>query len=193
MSDCPTSASLTQPPVPFFPACPPITRLSLFSHNTLSSPHSTPPLLLPMPTCRRKRVVLTEPSDALLQAAASDPAREVYYLQQTGEIFESYEYVSSPFPLTPPYILSRLIELMPRACPFIALNSFSARSRGRVVLTTSKPLTARGKRLEPYTQGSPSLSNPLFLKLSNGVCLNHVISPRFSFSFQRSWAASTIS
>lgn len=73
-----------------------------------------------MPTCRRKRVVLTEPSDALLQAAASDPAREVYYLQQTGEIFESYEYVSSPFPLTPPYILSRFIELMPRACPFIA-------------------------------------------------------------------------
>jgi hypothetical protein len=44
-----------------------------------------------MPTCRRKRVVLTEPSDALLQAAASDPTREVYYLEQTGEIFESYE------------------------------------------------------------------------------------------------------
>ncbi|KAF8225024.1 chromatin remodeling complex protein [Tricholoma matsutake] len=44
-----------------------------------------------MPTCRRKRVVLTEPSDALLQAAASDPNREVYYLEQTGEIFEFYE------------------------------------------------------------------------------------------------------
>ncbi|KAF9458184.1 chromatin remodeling complex protein [Collybia nuda] len=44
-----------------------------------------------MPTCRRKRVVLTEPSDALLQAVTSDPTREVYYLEQTGEIFETYE------------------------------------------------------------------------------------------------------
>lgn len=44
-----------------------------------------------MPTCRRKRVVLTEPSEALLQAAKSNPNKEVYYLQQTGEIFETYE------------------------------------------------------------------------------------------------------
>ena len=42
-----------------------------------------------MPTCRRKRVVLTEPSQALLQ---SNPDKEVYYLHQTGEIFETYEY-----------------------------------------------------------------------------------------------------
>ncbi|KIJ68264.1 hypothetical protein HYDPIDRAFT_146150 [Hydnomerulius pinastri MD-312] len=44
-----------------------------------------------MPTCRRKRVVLTEPSQALLQAAKSNPDKDVYYLQQTGEIFETYE------------------------------------------------------------------------------------------------------
>ncbi|KAG6381334.1 chromatin remodeling complex protein [Boletus reticuloceps] len=44
-----------------------------------------------MPTCRRKRVVLTEPSPALLQAAQSNLDKEVYYLHQTGEIFESYE------------------------------------------------------------------------------------------------------
>ena len=44
-----------------------------------------------MPTCRRKRVVLTEPSDALLQVAKSDPNKDVYYLEHTGEIFESYE------------------------------------------------------------------------------------------------------
>ncbi|KIK82429.1 hypothetical protein PAXRUDRAFT_64788, partial [Paxillus rubicundulus Ve08.2h10] len=44
-----------------------------------------------MPTCRRKRVVLTEPSHALLQAAKSNPDKEVYYLQQTGEIFETYD------------------------------------------------------------------------------------------------------
>ncbi|KAG5353254.1 hypothetical protein C0989_008989 [Termitomyces sp. Mn162] len=44
-----------------------------------------------MPTCRRKRVVLTEPSEALLQAATTDPNREVFYLLETGEIFETYE------------------------------------------------------------------------------------------------------
>lgn len=44
-----------------------------------------------MPTCRRKRVVLTEPSTALLHAARSDPTREVFYLKETGEIFETYE------------------------------------------------------------------------------------------------------
>ncbi|KAH9486764.1 Imitation switch two complex protein 1 [Psilocybe cubensis] len=44
-----------------------------------------------MPTCRRKRVVLTEPSQSLLLAAQSDPTRHVFYLEQTGEIFETYE------------------------------------------------------------------------------------------------------
>lgn len=44
-----------------------------------------------MPTCRRKRVVLTEPSQALLQVAENNPDKDVYYLQQTGEIFETYE------------------------------------------------------------------------------------------------------
>ncbi|KZT06884.1 chromatin remodeling complex protein [Laetiporus sulphureus 93-53] len=44
-----------------------------------------------MPTCRRKRVLLTEPSPELLAALRTDPNREVYYLAQTGEIFETYE------------------------------------------------------------------------------------------------------
>ncbi|KAI6044961.1 chromatin remodeling complex protein [Pisolithus marmoratus] len=44
-----------------------------------------------MPTCRRKRVVLTEPSQALLQVAETNPDKDVYYLHQTGEIFETYE------------------------------------------------------------------------------------------------------
>ncbi|KAF5374801.1 hypothetical protein D9758_000115 [Tetrapyrgos nigripes] len=44
-----------------------------------------------MPTCRRKRVVLTEPSPALIQSAKSNPDRKVFLLQQTGEIFETYE------------------------------------------------------------------------------------------------------
>lgn len=48
-----------------------------------------------MPTCRRKKVVLTETSEALLQAVQHDPNKEVYYLQQTGEVFETYECVLS--------------------------------------------------------------------------------------------------
>ncbi|KAI0662737.1 chromatin remodeling complex protein [Cubamyces menziesii] len=44
-----------------------------------------------MPTCRRKRVLLTEPSPALLDALKNDPNREVFYLAETGEIFETYE------------------------------------------------------------------------------------------------------
>ncbi|KAI0079592.1 hypothetical protein K474DRAFT_1658945 [Panus rudis PR-1116 ss-1] len=44
-----------------------------------------------MPTCRRKRVLLTQPSPALLDALRAGSNKEVYYLAQTGEIFESYE------------------------------------------------------------------------------------------------------
>ncbi|KAH9835634.1 chromatin remodeling complex protein [Rhodofomes roseus] len=44
-----------------------------------------------MPTCRRKRVVLIEPSPELLLAAKANPNKEVYFLTQTGEIFETYE------------------------------------------------------------------------------------------------------
>ena len=48
-----------------------------------------------MPTCRRKRVLLTQPSPALLDALKNGSNKEVYYLNQTGEIFETYEYISS--------------------------------------------------------------------------------------------------
>ncbi|KAJ3758377.1 chromatin remodeling complex protein [Lentinula raphanica] len=44
-----------------------------------------------MPTCRRKRVVLTQPSDSLLKSLKTNPDRDVFYLHQTGEIFETYE------------------------------------------------------------------------------------------------------
>lgn len=54
-----------------------------------------------MPTCRRKRVVLTEPSETLLQLVKTNPNKEVYYMQQTGEIFESYEYDCLPMSCEP--------------------------------------------------------------------------------------------
>ncbi|KAH9982519.1 ATP-utilizing chromatin assembly and remodelling N-terminal-domain-containing protein [Lactifluus volemus] len=44
-----------------------------------------------MPTCRRKRVLLTEPSPTLFQALKSDSNKPVYFLSKTGEIFETYE------------------------------------------------------------------------------------------------------
>lgn len=112
---CGRNRSSDQPPVPFLlPPC--HHHPSLFPSITTSKPFS---LLLYMPTCRRKRVVLTEPSDALLQAVRSDPHRPVFYLHQTGELFETYEYVDSTIPL-PHFTSSRLLGPMLRACPFTA-------------------------------------------------------------------------
>ncbi|KAL5535354.1 hypothetical protein ACEPAF_3448 [Sanghuangporus sanghuang] len=44
-----------------------------------------------MPSCRRKHVLLTEPSSELLDAAKNGLNKEVYLLAQTGEIFDSYD------------------------------------------------------------------------------------------------------
>ena len=55
-----------------------------------------------MPTCRRKRVVLTEPPPALTEALKKDPSRDVFYLERTGELFETYEFVSQLI-LTPSF------------------------------------------------------------------------------------------
>ena len=119
-------------PVPQPATCPFLCRCAITTFP-FSSHHSHPFLLptacLPhtssyMPSCRRKRVVLTEPSQALLQAVRSDPHKLVFYLDQTGEIFETYEYVPSyPSPnafssnRSSPTISS---EPIPPECPSIA-------------------------------------------------------------------------
>lgn len=47
-------------------------------------------------------MVLIEPTPELLQAAKNNPKKEVYYLAQTGEIFETYECAPVPnLPETP--------------------------------------------------------------------------------------------
>ena len=97
---------------PFLCRCA-ITTFPFSSHN----PHPSYPQLPPvphtssyMPSCRRKRVVLTEPSEALLQAVHSDPHKHVFYLDQTGEIFDTYEYV--PFyPLHNTFFLLQILTL----------------------------------------------------------------------------------
>lgn len=48
-----------------------------------------------MPTCRRKRVLLTEPSPQLLADLEAEPNKEVFYLAQTGEIFPDYKSYSA--------------------------------------------------------------------------------------------------
>lgn len=72
-----------------------------------------------MPTCRRKKVVLTEPSDALIRAAKDSPEQQVYYLQQTGEIFETYEYVPT-LPSTP-HTPSDLLLIQSLRCAHVIL------------------------------------------------------------------------
>ena len=70
-----------------------------------------------MPTCRRKRVVLTEPSEHLLHSLRLDPNREVFYLEQTGEIFETYAYAR---PLFSP-------ALLPCLTPRVYISTYAAR------------------------------------------------------------------
>ncbi|GJJ08760.1 hypothetical protein Clacol_002979 [Clathrus columnatus] len=45
-----------------------------------------------MPTCRRKRVMLKELSVSLLEQTKITPLMPVFYMEQTGEIFEDYEF-----------------------------------------------------------------------------------------------------
>src|SRR5712675_865039 len=82
------------------PNRPPNTHTATLFPSTPFSP-SSPPFLVspPMPTCRRKRVLLIEPPLSLLQALKSDPNKHVYYLAKTGEIFDTYEqaFISSLF------------------------------------------------------------------------------------------------
>jgi bromodomain adjacent to zinc finger domain protein 1A len=84
-----------------------------------------------MPTCRRKRVLLTEPSQVLLDALKSDPNKEVYYLRQTGEIFETYEY-ASPGHITPRALLTTC-AVPPRA--YAARMSFYRRKQFQCEVT----------------------------------------------------------
>ena len=123
-----------------------------------------------MPTCRRKRVVLTEPPEPLLEALKSDPNRQVFYLEQTGEIFETFEYVLFSFLAHILSINYLFIEHMPPACLFTVSGNFNARSLARAGLITFKQSKVRGKKLRLCMQGSQNLSNLLSLGQFNGVC-----------------------
>lgn len=153
------------PPLPR-PAFPP----SLFppSHHPPLSPSLPPPA---MPTCRRKRVLLTEPSPALLDALKNDPGREVFYLAETGEIFDTYECAYRPPPPTlfHPCNPRTVPGPMPHGCPSTASNSSNARLLERVVSTISRHWRASDKKPVPCTRGSRTSSSLLSSKQFSGV------------------------
>lgn len=90
-------------------------------------------------------MVLIEPTLELLQAAKNNPKKEVYYLAQTGEIFETYECALVPRP-SRHSVLSFLTMVLPEpmlhACLSIASSNSNARSQAKAAWTTFKPWKA---------------------------------------------------
>lgn len=107
-------------PFPPIPPSPPLARPFLSSSSI-------------MPTCRRKRVLLTEPSPALLDALHNDPKKEVFYLTQTGEIFESYEYVHFFFlgSISPCSSLHHFLSAYAARMSFYRLRQFQCEVTGK--------------------------------------------------------------
>ena len=151
------------------------------THNRRSLSSSAPPSSPPtapapaMPTCRRKRVLLAEPSQAILEASKHDPNKQVFQVRQTGEIFESYEYavatVARPRSLTQPVPASAPTpaEPMPHACHSTGSSSSNVRSPARVAWTTSRPSRASSRRHAPCTRGSQNRSSRPCSKPCSGV------------------------
>src|ERR1700753_3437620 len=76
-----------------------ITSIRRFFRVPFPSPLPSSALILPtttIPPSTRTRVALTEPSSALMEALKKDPSRDVFYLERTGELFETYEYALPP-------------------------------------------------------------------------------------------------
>ncbi|KAJ3530959.1 hypothetical protein NM688_g7641 [Phlebia brevispora] len=124
-----------------------------------------------MPTCRRKRVLLAEPSPAILDAAKSDPNKQVFQVRQTGEIFDSYEYEWPPLPAAHPAHNSLPpppTEPTPRACPSIDSNNSNAKSLARAAWTISRPLRVNSRKPGPCTPGSQNPSSLPYSKQFSG-------------------------
>jgi len=138
----------------------------LVSHSDPApvSPHtaSNPPSLI-MPTCRRKRVVLTEPPEALLQALKSDPTRQVFYLEQTGEIFETFECV-----LFHPHSRSRLPTSTIRAyaarMSFYRLKQFQCEVTGKSGLDYFQAVESERQEAKTMHARFPEPLKPAVLK-----------------------------
>lgn len=126
-----------------------------------------PPILLPstMPTCRRKRVLLTEPSQALLEALKTDANKDVYYLAQTGEIFETYECVASPktIPctnLTYPFLDPQGLRLTDVLLPHEALPMRGHRQKRLRLLPGNGERATRGPHHALQVPRTPQVRRP---------------------------------
>lgn len=85
-----------------------------------------------MPTCKRKRVLLTQPDDSLL-STQHDANKDVYLLAQTGEIFDSYEYVSCINRTLPAVVIAHEIHSRAYAArmSFYKLKQFQCEVTGK--------------------------------------------------------------
>lgn len=149
-----------------------------------------------MPTCRRKRVVLTEPSTELACALESDPEREVFYLEETGEIFETYESV--PTPSLYPCLLTFNLSYSAYAArmSFYRLKQFQCEVTGKSGLDYFQAVES--ERQEARTMHA-RFSEPLKCPVLRAVqwrmssITNHLSNNLLNVAFKRLWGVLTIS
>jgi hypothetical protein len=72
-----------------------------------------------MPIWKRKRVQFIQPSDELLNWGRNNPSKQVFCLQQTGEIFADYKY-ASPHPPSVLFDLTPLLKVLLRQAIFLS-------------------------------------------------------------------------
>ena len=153
-------------------------------------PHPSPT----MPTCRRKRVVLTEPSEALLHALKSDPTRAVFYLEQTGEIFETFEYVLSCAFFRVPRHKQRPIRAYAARMSFYRLKQFQCEVTGKSGLDYFQAVESERQEAKTMHARFPEPLKPAVLKAVQWrKCFLRWYLLGYTTSKQRLWAGWTTS
>lgn len=119
-----------------------------------------------MPTCRRKRVMLTEASDALLVALKTDPDKEVYYMEQTGEIFDTYESVFCFFPSIHPSTRSHMYPNRAFAArmSFYHLKQFQCEVTGKSGMNYFQALESEQQEARTMHSRFPEQLKPAILR-----------------------------
>lgn len=108
-------------------------------------------------------MVLTEPTDALLQTAKADPSREVYFLEQTGEIFETYEYVHLQHPI-PRSQHAFIVRAYAARMSFYRLKQFQCEVTGKSGLDYFQALDSERHEARTMHSRFPDPLKPAVLK-----------------------------
>lgn len=136
-----------------------------------------------MPLCRRKRVIQTEVTPALQAALKGDPDRKVFFLETTGEIFETYEYVLSPACTSPSDPLSR--EYAARMS-FYRLKQFQCEVTGKSGLDYFQALASERQEARTlHTRFPEQLKAPVLRAVQWRTCLPLPIKTWYSYPVQR--------